>query len=173
MITLAKRERYLVIGAACFLGLILLHELLISRFFENRADMQRGVKAKEAYLREVMELSAEYEAKKRVSQDMAQALNRRPREFSLFTYLDDAAKKTGIKKHVQSMLPSTKSEGQFKESTVDMDLEAVTGTQLMEYLYEIESPEDLISIKRMTVKQNGKQDGYLDVSFLALTLEKT
>lgn len=173
MITLAKRERYLVIGVACFLGIILLFELLISPFFENRAKMQRGVERNEAYLREVMDLSAEYEAKKRVSQDMAQALNRRKKGFSLYTYLDQAAKKTGINKHVKSMLPSTKSEGLFKESTVDMDLEAVTGAQLKVFLYEIESPEDLISIKRMNVKQNGKQDGYLDVSFLALTLEKT
>ena len=173
MIKLAKRERYLVIGAACFLSVIVVFELLISPFFENRANMQRGVEAKEALLREVMDLSAEYESKKRVSQDMAQALDRRKSGFSLFNYLDQAAKKTGIDKHVKSMLPSSKGEGLFKESTVDMDLEAVTGTQLMEYLYEIESPEDLISIKRMTVKQNGKQDGYLDVSFLALTLEKT
>ena len=173
MITLAKRERNFVIGAACFLGVIVLYELPISHFFENRADMQRGVEAKKALLRKVMDRSAEYEAKKRVSQDMAQALNRRRRGFSLYTYLDQAAKKTGIDKHVTSMLPSTKGEGLFKESTVDMDLEAVTGAQLMEYLYEIESPEDLISNKRMTVKQNGKKDGYLDVSFLALTLEKT
>jgi general secretion pathway protein M len=172
MIRLAKRERHFVIGVACFVGVIVLYELLISPFFENRAKMQRGVEKNEAYLRQVMELTAEYEAKKRVSQDMAQALDRRRRGFSLYTYLDQAAKKTGIDKHRTSMLPSTKGEGLFKESTVDMDLEAVTGAQLMEYLYEIESPEDLISIKRMTVKQNGKQDGYLDVSFLALTLEK-
>ena len=173
MITLAKRERYFVMGAACFLGVILLFELFVSPFFENRAKMQRGVEENKALLREVMDRSAEYEAKKRVSQDMAQALNKRRREFSLFNYLDQAAKKTGIDKHVKSMLPSSKGEGLFKESTVDMDLEAVTGTQLMEYLYEIESPEELISIKRMTVKQNGKQDGVLDVSFLALTLEET
>jgi type II secretory pathway component PulM len=172
MIRLAKRERYFVIGVACFVGVIVLHELLLSPFFENRTKMQRGVEANKAYLREVMGLAAEYEAKKRVSQDMAQALTRRTRGFSLYDYLDQAAKNTGIKKHVQSMLPSAKGEGQFKESTVDMDLEAVTGAQLMEFLYEIESPEDLISIKRMTVKQNGKQDGVLDVSFLALTLEK-
>ena len=131
MITLAKRERYIVIGAACFIGVFLLFELLISPFFENRARMQSGVKAKEVGLRETIELSAEYEAYKGDSQDIEQALARRKRGFALISFLDGAADEAGIKKHVKSMDPSTsKGTGLFKESTVEMKLEAVTLDQL-------------------------------------------
>ncbi len=174
MITLAKRERYFVIGAACCIGIFLLFKLLISPFFDNRARMQSGVKAKEVELREMIELSAEYEAYKGDSQGIEQSLARRRSGFSLFAFLDEAANKADVKKYIKSMDPSTsKSTGPFKESMVEMKLEAVTLNQLVEYLYRIESSEDLIGIKRISIKQNGKQDGYLDVVLQALTFEKT
>lgn len=174
MITLAKRERYFVIGAACFIGVFLVFKLLIFPFFDNRARMQSGVKEKEKGLRVIMGLSAEYEAYKRASQDITRSLAGRKRGVSLFAFLDKAANDAGVKKHIKSMDPSSsKGTGPFRESMVELKLEAVTLAQLKNYLYRIETSDDLISIKRISIKQNGKQDGYLDVNLQALTFEKT
>jgi hypothetical protein len=43
----------------------------------------------------------------------------------------------------------------------------------MEYLYRIESPEDLVSVPTINIKQNKKEPGYHDVTLKALTFEET
>ena len=52
-----------------------------------------------------------------------------------------------------------------------MKLEGVTLKQLVGYLYHIESPEDAISIKRLSIKENKKKSGYVDVVLKVLTLQ--
>ena len=54
---------------------------------------------------------------------------------------------------------------------VEMKLVAITLKQLTQYLHRIESPEDLRSIKRISIKQNKKEAGYLDAVLQALTFQ--
>ena len=172
MIALAKREKYFVGIAACSILIFLLFQFFISPFFENRKRMQRGVKAKEVGLKEILILSAEYEAYKRDSRGIQQLLARRKKGFTLFAFLEKAAGEAGVKENIEYMKPSaSKGTGAYKESMVEMKLEAVTLNQLTGYLYRIESPEDLISIKRISIKQNRKEAGYLDAVLQALTFQ--
>ena len=172
MITLAKRERYFVGMAACAILVFLLFQFLISPFFEKRARMQRGIRAREVGLRKIISLSTEYEGYTRESQEVQQLLARRKKGFTLFAFLERAAGEAGVKENIEYMKPSTsKDAGPFKESMVEMKLEAVTLNQLTEYLYRIESPKDLISIKRISIKQNRKEAGYLDAVLQALTFQ--
>ena len=172
MITLAKRERYFVGMAACAILVFLLFQFLISPFFEKRARMQRGIRAREVGLRKIISLSTEYEGYTRESQEVQQLLARRKKGFTLFAFLERAAGEAGVKENIEYMKPSTsKDAGQYKESMVEMKLEAITLNQLTEYLYRIESPKNLISIKRISIKQNRKEAGYLDAVLQALTFQ--
>ncbi len=70
------------------------------------------------------------------------------------------------------MKPSISSgTGPYKESMVEMKLEAITLRQLVGYLYRIESPDDLINIKRISISQNKKEQGYLDAIIQVLTFQ--
>ncbi len=60
MVKLAKREKYLVSFAACAIGMFLLLQFLIFPFFEERKRIQRGIKAREEGLEEIVRLRAEY-----------------------------------------------------------------------------------------------------------------
>ncbi len=169
---LAKREKYFVGIAVCSLALFFLLQFLIFPFFEKRERLQKGVKIKEEALREIIKLSAEYEAYRVDSKGVQQLLTKRPKGFTLFAFLDRAAGEAGIKERIEYMKPSTsKGTGPYKESMVEMKLEAVTLKQLTEYLHRIESPEDLISVKRISIKQNKREAGYLDAVLQALTYE--
>ncbi len=172
MFTLAKREKNLVIGAACFLGIFFLFQLIIFPFFEKKDRMEKGINTRETELEEIIRLSGEYESYKGDSQGIEQVLARRKRDFKLTTFLNEKANEAGVTIGSIDRYPS-KDMGNFIESTMEVRLEAVTLKQLVEYLYRIESPEDLVSITTISIKQNKKEPGYHDVTLRALTFEET
>ena len=169
---LAAREKNLIwVGAVCVVIFLVL-QFLVFPFFESKKRMARGLKAKERELTEIARLSAEYKTYQAASQGIREALAKRKGGFTLFSFLDDAAGKAQVKTHIKYMKPSTSvSTGPFKESMVEMKLEALTLQQLVGYLYLIESPTDLVSIKRLSVKENKKEEGYLDAVVQVLTFQ--
>jgi len=170
---LATREKHLIWAGAVFLAIFVLLQFLIFPFFESKKRMARGLKAKEKGLSEIVRLRTEYQTYQTASQSISEALSKRKRGFTLFSFLDDAAGKAQVKTHIKYMKPSTPmSTGPFKESMVEMKLEALTLQQLVGYLYLIESPRDLVSIKRLSVKENKKEEGYLDAIVQVLTFQQ-
>ena len=73
----------------------------------------------------------------------------------------------------KDMKPSTgKGTGPFKESMVEMKLEAITMKQLVDTLYRVEASGGLIVIKRISITGNKKETGYLDAIFQVLTFHQ-
>jgi hypothetical protein len=54
---------------------------------------------------------------------------------------------------------------------IEMKLEGITLNQLAGYLYRIESPENIIGIKRISIRENKKESGYLDAILQVLTFQ--
>jgi general secretion pathway protein M len=172
MMKLAKREKYLVSIAVCAIAVFLLFQFLIFPFFEERKRIQRGIRAKEAGLKEITRLGAEYRVHKKGFQGIDQILAKRSKGFTLFSFLEKAAGETELKGHIKYMKPSSSvGTGPYKESMVEMKLDGITLNQLVGYLYLIESPENIINIKRISIKENRKESGYLDVILQVLTFQ--
>jgi len=169
---LARRERYLVSLAACCIAIFLVFQFLVFPFFENRRRIQRGLKAKEKGLEEIMKLKADYQAYQKGSQNIQQALAKRKEGFTLFSFLEKAAGEAEVKARIKYMKPSVSlGTGPYKESMVEMKLEVITLPQLVGYLYRIESPDDLVSIKRISISENKKEQGYLDAILQVITFQ--
>jgi general secretion pathway protein M len=172
MMKLAKREKYLVTLAVCAIVVFLLFQFLIFPFFEEKKRIRRGIRTKEAGLKEITRLAAEYRVYKKGFQGIDQILAKRKKGFTLFSFLEKAAGETELKEHIKYMKPSTSpSMGPYKESMVEMKLDGITLNQLVGYLYLIESPVNLINIKRISIKENRKETGYLDVILQVLTFQ--
>ena len=169
---LAKREKYLVSIAAFSVAIFFLFELAIFPFFEKRERIQRGLKAKEKDFVEILKLAAEYQTYKKSTQGIAQSLSRRTRGFTLFSFLERSADEAKVKDHIKYMKPSTsKGSGPYKESLVEMQLDQISLNQLVNYLYLIESSENLIKIKRISIKENKRESGYIDAVMQVLTFQ--
>jgi len=169
---LARREKYFVFGAGLSLASFLLLELLVFPFFDTMQRVQRGVKVKEAALAEIAQLSSEYQRYQSGSRNLRQSLAQRKGGFSLFSFLDKAAGDVGIKEYIKYMKPSTSTgPGQYKESLVEMKLEAIALSQLVDYLYKIEAPENLVTIKRISIKETKGKSGYLDTILQVMTFQ--
>ena len=170
---LAKRERLFVSLAVCAIVLFITLEFLVLPFFKERSRMKRGIIAKQVELRDVLEASAKLKALRSSSQGLEQSLMKREPRFALFSYLEQAAGTAKVKENIKSMKPSTsKGQGDYKESTVELRIEAVTLQQLVDYLYRIESPEKAVFIKRMSIQSNKIGKGYIDVILQVLTFMK-
>jgi len=169
---LARREKYMVILAGGVIVLLLIHSFLIGPFFDEKKRLRTGVAAKEIALETIVMHSAEYRALKQSDQGLHKILAKRKRGFTLFSFLEQEAANSDIKGHIKYMKPST-SQGPdpYKESMVEMKLEGITMNQLVGYLYRIESPKDAISIKRISIKENKKETGYIDAVLKVLTLQ--
>jgi general secretion pathway protein M len=170
--TLAKRERYFVFGAAVLLAMFFIFQFLISPFFETRRRITRGIRAKQDGLEEIIRLSSEYHRYRRGSQGIKGILAERSKGFTLFSFLEKEARDAGVKDSIKYMKPSVSTgSGPYKESLVEMKLEAVTLQQLSGYLWRIESTENVVSIKRISIKENNDKTGRLDAILQVLTFQ--
>jgi len=168
---LARREKYFI-SVAVFIGIFCLFQFLIFPFFETRRRVQRGVSTKEDGLQEIVRLSSEYNRYRRSSQGIKEVLVRRRKGFTLFSFLENKAGDAGIKTYIKYMKPSVSTGvGPYKESLVEMKLEDITLHQLINYLYRIESSDDVVSVKRISIKENKKKSGLLDAILQILTFK--
>ncbi|NVL90265.1 MAG: type II secretion system protein M [Desulfobacterales bacterium] len=169
---LAKREKYLVAAAACCIAVFFLLQFFVFPFFEKRKRIQRGLKTKEQGLKEIVRLGSEFRVYQKGPQSVQQSLAGRKPGFTLFSFLEEAGRKVGVKAHIKYMKPSISSGmGPYKESMVEMKMEAVTLEQLVGYLYRVESQDDLVKIKRISISENKKERGYLDAVMQVITFQ--
>ena len=169
---LAKREKYLVtLGGLC-IAIFFLFQFLVFPFFEQKERLKRGVGVRETALKEIAVLGGEYKALKKGTQKIQSILAKRKRGFTLFSFLERAAGKAGVKDHIKYMKPSvSEGAGPYKESTVQMKLEKITLKQSVKYLYCIESSEKVIIVKRIEINQDKKETGYMDAIFHVMTFQ--
>jgi general secretion pathway protein M len=170
--TLSNREKKVVTLAAGFLCLLFVIFFVVLPIFDRLASARRGIGLKERELKEIAALRAEYLALASNTGDSKALAARRPGDFTLFSFLESAAGEARIKERIQYMKPSVSSEpGPYREATVEMKLEGVTLKQVAAYLYAVESPEYLVHVRRLSLREGRAGPGYLDVVLLAATQE--
>jgi general secretion pathway protein M len=167
---LAKREKYLITLAVVVIVFAVLIQFAVMPFFEKRERYKNNVTVKQENLQSMVALRQEYLLLQQDSDTLAQRLKSRPKNFTLFSFLEKAAGDAGVKNNIKSMKPSASTgKGPFKESLVEMKLERITLSQMVGYLKLIESPDNLVSIKRISIQSNKKETQFLDAILQVLT----
>ncbi len=167
---LAKREKYLISLAAVVIIMALVVQLAIMPFVDRRERYDDNLAVLQKNLQEMVGLRQEYLELQQGSDILGQRLARRTKSFTLFSFLEKAAGEAGVKENIKYMKPSASTgKGLFKESLVEMKLERITLGQMVGYLQLIESPDMLVSIKRISIQSNKKETQYLDAILQVLT----
>jgi hypothetical protein len=172
-IKLAKREKYVVYSVTCLTAIFVLVIFLVIPFFKEKEQLKKGIEKANDDLKEIAALSVVYQGYQKGSMDVKRIIEERDRGFTLASFLEEAARKTEAKDYLSGMIlsPSSSKSGPYEESTVELKLNGINTEQLVRYLYAIEKPEDLIFIKRITISDNKKQEGYLDSVIQVLTYQ--
>lgn len=171
-IKLSKRERIFVSAGACFVGLFVLLYFLVFPFFSARAKLRKEIQVDEQQLKEVMGLSDEYQALQKSSGGMREVIAQRKRGFTLFSLLEGLAGQVGLKDRIKYIKPSTsKTKGNFKIASVEMQFEGINMTELFDFLYRVEDPKNIIRIKRISIKKHKEKSGYVDATLQVSTIQ--
>jgi general secretion pathway protein M len=172
-LNLNKREKIAVTGAAVFLTFFVIIQLILVPVFDKRDDLRKQVIERKDNLLDMKILRSEYFTMKEKLQSSQQGLNKRAANFTLFSFLDRLAGKTGLKDHIAYMKPSSsiKEESGLKISRVELKLQEVTMKDLTSYLFKVETSENMVIVKRLSITKTGKNSGLVTVVLQVETFE--
>lgn len=166
----AKDRRALIIGISV-LALFLLVQFVFFPLLDKRKRLNRGISTREKGLVEMQEMQSRYSQLSRQSNTLEQRLSKRPREFGLFSFLEKMAAEAEVKDNIAYMKPSDATgEGGLQQIMVEMKLKGVNLKQLVAFLELVESPENIVELKRISIQENKKQEGTLDVIMQVISL---
>ena len=102
-------------------------------------------------------------------------LQKRPQDFSLFAYVERVAAETGVKSAVETMQPikraaTEEASSRFSYVGVDLQLKAIGLTQLVHFLAEVESSEQVVAVERITIQAKEAANSPLDASIRVASL---
>lgn len=171
---LGKREKVVLAGGIAFVLLFLCYQLIVVRAVAFRARQKAAIVRAQVDLAKMDELSAQVKellAKSDVAQNRFQA---RPANFRLFTFLDQLAGESDVKKYVKYMKPTLTPipDSEFKSSQVEVKLAGLSTEQLLDFLYRVETSRNQVSVRRLAITETGRGDRSIDAVLQASTLEK-
>lgn len=170
---LSKREKFSLVAACAALGIFIVWQLMVSPLLHSKKRLERNLEAKTGILTEMRLLKAEHDAAGSQADISKINFGNREKGFTLFSFLDKLSGEAGIKDHIAYMKPSTTNpkDQSYKLSQVEIKLSAINLKQLTSYLYMIETSKNMVFVKRISVDQSSKPEGFIDVVMQVETYE--
>ena len=116
-------------------------------------------------LQEVILLKSEYEKILNKSENLKKIYSLRDKKFTLFAFLEKLSVKAGVAKNIDYMKPSSSLEqtSQIELSRVEMKLKKIKLSQLMSYLYLVETSKNVVLVKRLSISLDRKNKDSINV----------
>jgi len=169
---LDKKQRYIVAGAAAFVLVALILELVIFPLWDANAKIRQTLQINQKKLDEVIKLDAEFAGQEAKIARIKKVMSSRTADFSLFSYLEKKAIQAGVRGNIKYMNSSKGTQSAaFEESLIDMKLDKITIKQLSDFLYYAESSADLVRIKRITVIKMKESPEYLSAQLQVASVQ--
>ncbi|MCX5869100.1 MAG: type II secretion system protein GspM [Deltaproteobacteria bacterium] len=170
---LEKREKRVVVAGAIFLICFALFHFTVSPLLQARQQTQKALIQKKEDIKKIRQLQEEYRQLQNQAVNIQNRLQKRSPSFTLFSFIEERATKAKVKQQINSMTPSTsEGDGPLQESRVDLKLEKISLQQLVDFLQQIESTDDVVAIKRISIQENSKEEDLLDVVMQIITFTK-
>lgn len=162
---LNQREKMVIFAAGGVICCLLIFQFLISPYLDAVQKLDRALVQRKAEVVEMQLLQQEYRMLQETAGGIKKKLEKRAADFSLFSFLDEQASAAAIKNFISYMKPSTseRSEDEFLESLVEIKIQKIPLWKLVAFLERIESPENVVSIKRISLQESGDDAKRLDV----------
>jgi len=156
---LQRRDKIILIAVGVGLGLFIVAQLMVFPILDRRARLYSQVVTQTRALAQMNTLKAEYEKITRHAQQSELKLKSRAKGFTLFSFLDTLAGKSGIKQNIAYMKPSTTQmkSAPHALSIVEMRINMLTMEQLVNFLHGVETSANLIWIKRISIAKDEKE----------------
>ena len=170
---LSRRDHAaLAVGAVALLLFVLLQFVLFP-LLDRRQRLEKGIAVREQALVEMRQMQERFRKLHRQNSSLGRKLARRDRNFSLFSFLEQKASATGIKQNIAYMKPSSvQGDGAVRQTTVEMKFKAISLKQLVSFLEQIEAPDKLVAVRRISIQENKKETATLDVILQVISIDQ-
>jgi general secretion pathway protein M len=169
---LDSRERWVLFGGIGFVLCFLLLQLVIVPVLDAQSNLEKSIARKKQELTKIKVLQQEYHTLKSEEGTIQARINQRGSGFTLFTFLDRQANEAKVKKQIKYMKPSTVDGDELNEAMVEMKLQQITLSALVEFIRLVESEENVVFIRRFSIQESGDRQGYFDSILQIVTFEK-
>jgi len=171
---LARREKIMVYLALILIIGVVTAQFVVMPFMEERERLKNNVRYKIKALKELYTLKQEFDIVQQKASAAKAKMAKRQRNFSLYSFLEKVASEAGLKSHVEKMQdnsPKKDKDSPYKVASVEMKLKDITLEQLSPFLYKIEKSKNNLTIGKIVIKEDKKNEGYIDVSLKVMTIE--
>lgn len=170
---LSKRDRTTLMIGGVVLLLFIVVQFVLFPLIDKRKRLARSIAVREREIVEMQSMQQKYGQLHEQSNSLEKQLKNRADEFSLFSFLEKMATQSAIKDHIAYMKPSSVTgEGMLRQIMVEMKLQSIGIQQLVDFLNHIESPENVVTIKRISIQENKKEKGTLDVLIQVISIAR-
>jgi general secretion pathway protein M len=169
---LQRREKIVVGIGAMALTFFLLLQVAVFPILDRRTRLAAQIGSAQKAMLRMGELKTEYVKLTQTSTLNETQLKQRPKEFTLFSFLEGLAGQGNIKQNIVYMKPSTTNVkgSTYVLSIVEMKIDAITMEQLVAFVHGIETAGRMAWIKRLSIDKGDKQDSLLNAVLHVETL---
>ncbi len=161
---LDARQRTMLLSVVAILLIFFIYQLIVAPYFAARSRLLHTVQLRQADLQTMKKLQQEYQQVKKEEGGIKNRLAKRSKDFTLFTFVEKQAEQAKVKEKIKYMKPSiAEGEGPLRESLVEMKVQDIALEGLVTLLKLIESEENVVSLRRISIQESAQQQGYLDV----------
>jgi general secretion pathway protein M len=169
---LTKSQKLTITAGLICAGAVLLVQFAVVPYFEARQNVRRAIATNEKVLREIGVLGVEYGVIRQRAEEIRRVIQRRPPGFALLSYLEKRAGDAAVKANIRSMNPMPSAPaGTYEETAVEMKLDKLTMKQLTDFLYLVESPEEMIRVRRLSLAKMKESPEYLSTLIQVYTYQ--
>jgi general secretion pathway protein M len=170
---MSVRERYAVGGASVLIVVLFIHQVVLSPFIEGKEKKRKMISEKALQVQEMNVMKAEYMAMTEKSASMKRMAAGKESGFTLFSFLEQLAGRTGIKESISYMKPSksVQKDTQVTLSLVEIKLQGVDMKKLTDFLYQVETSPNAVFVRGVSLTKTGKDEGLLTAILQIETVE--
>lgn len=163
-INLQRREKMAVAAAGAAVAIFLILQLIVFPVINRGDRLRKEIEAYRKGLQEMQALKSEYQSLSKYTNDMESGIKNRPKNFTLFSFIDKLSGTSGIKSNIVYMKPSSSNlkNSAFKLSTVEIKLTGLTMAQLTKFLHGIEDGGNRVWIKQISISKGDKNESLLN-----------
>ena len=169
---LSQREQRVLIAAAAALVLLLVYlsvDSILGKYdkLADRITSTRGEIEKISHLREQY-----MEAHKQLA-DIKAKLDQMEKGFSLLSFIEDLSNKENIRENIGSVKPKKLPlNDSYDENIVELNMDNVTLSELVDFIFKIENSGHLLKVKRIRIKTRYDDRDLLNVTMQVTTYKR-
>lgn len=152
---LSRREQDMVLAAAFALIVFILIRFMLFPFLDKRQMFFNQLESKEKSLKKMSEFELRYQEIEQSAMAEKDAVMKRDKNFTLFSFLDSLAQEAGIKENIAYMKPlERKSDNRnIIISTVKVKIDGIVMQQVVEFLHKIETSNNFVKITSLSMSK--------------------